>query len=104
MLQAPAVVIVNLLSEATAQGVGIVAYGANSSKTLQAELSGAGANATVAIEGSNSGAGFVNLGTITLTSAAPCDGFFHDAPWAFVRARVVSISGAGASVTASMGS
>lgn len=93
-----------LLTAATATGPGNSVTGSPRQKTFQAELVGAGAAATVVIEGSNTGSGWVTIGTITLTTAAPADGFYFDAPWGYVRANLTAISGAGASVNCSMGS
>lgn len=94
-----------LLQGATAVGRGTLIHQCASKKTFQAELTGAsGSTATIALEGSNTGGIPVVLGTVTLTlPATPSDGFAHDGPWAVISANVLSISGAGATVTAAMG-
>lgn len=91
-----------LLPGATTVSSGPGAIEIPARKTFQAELTGVGASATVVLEGSNTGNLFVPLGSVTLTSAAPTDGFFHNAPWAYVRASVTAISGGG-SVSATIG-
>ncbi len=92
-----------MLDGVTITGRSKLIHNAPAKKTFQAELSGAGAAATVVFEGSNLGGVPVVLGTVTLTSAAPSDGFYHEGPWAIVSANVTAISGAGASVSAAMG-
>ncbi|SEH89554.1 hypothetical protein [Paraburkholderia hospita] len=74
-------------------------------RAIQAVVSGNGAvTASVVIEGSNDAANALPLGTIDLTGASPqTDGFLSDAEWAFVRARVVSVTGTGAVVSVTMG-
>lgn len=74
------------------------AYGATSA--------GSGA-AVIVIEVRNDDASpWLTMGTITLTlgTTATADGFVSSAAWLYVRARVSSISGTDASVTALMGS
>jgi hypothetical protein len=91
-----------LLSGAKTVSSGLGALEIPARKTFQANLDGAGATATVVFEGSNTGDLFLPLGLVTLTSAAPTDGLFHNAPWTYVRASVTAISGGG-SVSATIG-
>lgn len=93
-----------LLTNATAVGTGLVISGPPKQKTFQAELNGDSATgATVVIEGSNTGFRYVTLGTITLDATTRSAGFYHEAPWGYVRASLTAIAGTGASVTAVMG-
>lgn len=57
--------------------------------------------ANVGIEVSNNNLTWQTAGTIGLTlgTTQTSDGFAIDAPWSYVRANVISISGTGASVT-----
>lgn len=66
--------------------------------------SGTGA-ASVLIEVSNDNINFMTLATFTLTLgvAVVSDGHVSDETWAYVRGRVVSISGTGAKVSLFMG-
>ena len=103
-----------ILSAAIATGAGATQAPLCSLRTFQATgttSAGAGA-AAIIIEGSNvapsvdgTNVEWVTLGTITLTLATTKsgDGFVSHAPWRFVRARVSSISGTGASVDAYLG-
>lgn len=93
-----------LLNAVTIIGAGNPVTGRPAKKTFQADLTGTSATATVNIEGSNTGTGWVNIGTITLTTAASADGFYFDTPFAQVRANLAAITGAGASVSCAMGS
>jgi hypothetical protein len=87
----------------TQTGAALVVYQVN--RTFQATVAGTGAvSATVIIEGSNDGANFLTLGTITLSgTTSASDGFVSDAAWGYVRARLTAISGTGAAVTVAMG-
>jgi hypothetical protein len=55
--------------------------------------------ATVVVEGSADGVGWVTLATLTLSGALASEGFVLAAPWPQIRARVTAISGANAAVT-----
>lgn len=70
-------------------------------RTYQATVVGTGAvAASVDIEVSNNGTDFLLLGSISPTGTTRAtDGFTSDAPWAFARANVTSISGTEATVT-----
>jgi len=62
--------------------------------------------AVIVVEGSNNDSNWEPIGTITLSgtaTTADSDGFKMDAPWAFVRGNVTSISGTGATATLLMG-
>lgn len=74
-------------------------------QSVGATSAGAGA-AVVQVEASNDGDNWINLGTInhTLSTTNDTGGFASDAAWRYVRARVESISGTGASVTVWLGS
>ncbi len=93
-----------LLSGATSVGAGNPVSGRPVKKTFQADLVGTGAAASVIIEGSNTGSGWVTLAQIDLTTASPSDGFYYETPLAYIRARVSAISGTGAAVSCGMGS
>ena len=71
-------------------------YGAVSASTGAAE---------VRIDGSNDGTHWEALGTVTLTlgTTDTSGGFAGNAPWPFLRAYVVSISGTDAEVSATVG-
>ena len=58
---------------------------------------------SVDIEVSNDSIGWIHMGTITLSDTTLVDGFVSLSPWAYVRAKVVSISGTDAFVTVTMG-
>lgn len=98
-----------LLSAATAPGVGNgFSFRSGGQRTFQAvgkTSSGVGA-ASVEIQGSNTGAHWVVMGTISLTLGVTetSDGFASDAAWQFIRASVASISGTGAEVSVYAGS
>lgn len=96
-----------LLNNATATGPGDIIQLRNAEITFQATGStttGSGA-ATIAIEVSNDGRGWLVIGTITLTlsTTVATDGFAVDAQWNFVRANATAISGTGAAVTVTTG-
>lgn len=96
-----------LLNNATATGAGTAIPLRNSKVTFQATgatTASAGA-ATIAVEVSNDGRGWLVIGTITLTlsTTVATDGFAVDAQWNFVRANVTAISGTGAAVTVTTG-
>lgn len=61
--------------------------------------------ASIAVQVSNDGTNWLTLGTISLSlsTTETSDGFSSDAPWAFVRGNVLSISGTGAAVSLLMG-
>lgn len=69
--------------------------------SVQASIFGSGAvSASVFIEVSNDESQWLALGTITLSGTNNAsDGFAYAARWKVVRARIASISGAGANVT-----
>lgn len=76
-------------------------------RTFQASGSttaGAGA-VSVAVEVSNDNANWITMGTIGLTlgTTSATDGFVGIANWTYVRGRVASISGTGATVSLFMG-
>lgn len=98
---------VQILSGATATGAGEVHDPVGAKMAFQAigvTSSGAGAS-DVLIEASLDGSNWVTLATISLTlsTTATSDGFVADAPWAFIRANVNSISGTGATIDVWMG-
>ena len=80
---------------------------AKSPATFQASgVTSAGAGAVaVVVQVSNDGVNWLTLGTISLvlSTTTATDGFASDAPWAFVRGNVTSISGTNATVSLSMG-
>ena len=94
-----------LLNAATALVTGAGVNPASANRAFQATVVGTGAvGATVIIEGSNDGANYLALGTITLSGTnLASDGFLSNANWANVRARLTAISGTGAAVTVMMG-
>lgn len=71
---------------------------------FQATVNGTGAvSATVLVEVSIDGVGWLTLATITLSgTTSATDGFVAAAGWPNVRARVSAISGTSAAVTALM--
>jgi hypothetical protein len=76
-------------------------------KTFQASgttTAGSGA-VSVAVEVSNDNANWITMGTIGLTlgTTSATDGFVGIANWTYVRGRVASISGTGATVSLFMG-
>lgn len=76
-------------------------------KTFQASgqtTASTGATA-VLVEVSNNNANWITMGTITLTlgTSTTTDGFVSSANWTYVRGRVASISGTGATVSLFMG-
>lgn len=94
---------------ATATGAQTTIFKDSPYATFQAygsTTAGSGA-VVVSIQGSNvdDTDAFVTLATITLTlgTTITADGFATTAPWKYVRANVVSISGTGASVNVLMG-
>lgn len=105
----PALASNTLLNAVTVTGAGPVRYLASSpgdaNRTYQATVTGSGTvSATVVIQASDDGVGWVTLGTITLSGTSPqTDGFASTAPWIEVRGDVTAISGTGAAVTLTMG-
>ncbi len=97
--------IAKLLDAVTTTQISGNAAIANVSNTFQATVSGTGAvSATVVIEFSNDGVGWVEGATITLSgTTSDSDGFVSDAPWVYARANLSAISGTGAAVTVTMG-
>ena len=69
-------------------------------RSFQATLVGGG-TATVVVQGSLDGTGWVDLATITLAAATPSDGFAAEVPWKWVRSNITAI--ATGSVVVSMG-
>lgn len=99
---------VSLLTAATVTGGGpYCRSGKRNTRVFQvsgAVTEGAGA-ATVIVEASIDGVGWLTLGSVSLTlsTTVATDGFtYDDYPWVLYRARVSSISGTGASVSAFM--
>mgnify|MGYP001558102766 CR=1 FL=1 len=96
-----------ILSAAIATGAGSAIYKTSPKTTFQATVVGTGAvTANVTIEVSNDGINWCStvLGTIILSgTTTSSDGFTTDAPWKYVRANVIAISGTGAAVTVLMG-
>ncbi len=94
-----------LLQSATAPATGEGHRVLVANRTYQATVTGTGAVAAeVVIEGSNDNQNYLTIMTITLSgTSVHSDGDPSDAPWLFVRARLASISGTGAAVTAIMG-
>lgn len=84
----------------TATGTGVAVAGPVN-RTFQASIVGTGAvAATVIIEGSNDGAYFLVLNTITLTdTTSDSDSYVSTAAYALMRARITAISGTGATLT-----
>lgn len=99
---------VAILSAATATGAGSTFEpNGNGDRTFQLTgITSAGAGATaVDIEVSNDGANFVSIGRLSLilgTSVTQAL-MITKAPWRYVRANVISISGTNAVVTLTMG-
>ena len=106
---APANAATVLLNAVTSTGTGTINYlgakAANANRTYQATEVGSGAvSATVLVQASDDGVGWVTLGTITLSGTGTAsDGFASMAPWMEVRGDVTAISGTSASVTLTMG-
>lgn len=99
---------VNLLTAATVTGGGPLCRSVKrNTRVFQvsgAVTTGVG-SVTVVIEASINGDGWLTLGTVSLTlsTTTATDGFtYDDYPWVLYRARVSSISGTGASVSAFM--
>lgn len=97
-----------LLSAATDTTAGAATSFSSTAKTVQAAgstTSGTG-SATIAIEGTNNTDWpWLPIGVISLTlgTTATSDGLIINADWTYIRARVVSISGTGASVSVMVG-
>lgn len=96
------------LLKATAPKTGDAFVIEQSGRTFHAVVRGTGAvAATFKIQVSNEqGAtdGFIELATITLSgTGVAADGFTSTAPWRFVRAQLVSISGTGATAKVTAG-
>ena len=95
-----------LLTDATATGPGTSNTLAGPA-TVQAVglVSSATGQAVIDIEVSNNGVNWITHDTITLTLSTPeaSAGIEIDAPWAFIRANVTSISGTGAEVSVFLG-
>lgn len=76
-------------------------------KTFQAsgQTSTSTGAASVLVEVSNDNSNWITMGTISLTlgTATTTDGFVSSANWTYVRGRVSSISGTGATVSLLMG-
>ncbi len=93
-----------LLNGVTATGTGNEFYIQQANRTFEATVTGTGAvSATVVVEGSDDGVGWVTLGTLTLSgTTSASDGFAILAPWSEVRGDVTAIT-SGDSVTLTMG-
>jgi hypothetical protein len=78
-----------------------------SNKTFQAagQTTATTGAAAVNVEVSNDNVNWIVMGTISLTlgTTTTTDGFVTDASWSYVRGRVTSISGTGATVSLFMG-
>lgn len=98
---------IELLSDATTGVTGPARYKDSPYSSFQATITGTGAvTATIDIEVSNDGTYWCDtvMGTITLAGTNEhTDGFTSVAPWKYVRAILVTITGTDASVTVSMG-
>ena len=66
--------------------------------------SGSG-TAVISVQVSNDGSNWLSLGTISLTlgTSSTSDGFVDDAPWAFVRGNITTLTGTTATVSLVMG-
>lgn len=97
--------ILTLLAAAIATGAGAGFQPSEKKRTFQAVVTGTGAvSATVLIQVSNDGTNWEELATIALAgTTSDSAGFASDAPWAYVRANVTTISGTDAAVTVKMG-
>jgi hypothetical protein len=98
---------VKIINAALVAGVGERHEPRDAKRTFQATgftTAGAGA-AAVSIQASNDGTNFLEIGTISLILgvAVTNDGFASDAPWRYIRAELVSISGTNAQATVWMG-
>lgn len=75
--------------------------------TYQATITGSGAvSATVTIQVSNDGIGWLSDGTSTIAltgTNTATSGYTSTSPWQYVRATIASISGTNAAVTVSIG-
>jgi hypothetical protein len=96
-----------LLTAATTAAAGSAVPGVSGVKTYQANgttTAGAG-SATIKVQGSNNGANWDDIGTITLTlsTTTSSDSFASDDRYAELRGNVTAISGTGASVNLVMG-
>lgn len=95
---------IKVLSNATETGAGsshrMIGGGRVSVEAHGVTTSGSGAS-SINIEVSNNNSTWQTAGTIDLTLGITqtSDGFVMDAPWLYVRANVVSISGTGAKVS-----
>ncbi len=94
-----------MLQSVTAVGVGSNFSATSANRTFQATETGTGTvSATVEVQASDDGVGWVTLGTITLSGTSPAtDGFASSAAWQEVRGNVTAISGTSAAVTLTMG-
>ena len=81
----------------------------NGAKLMTFQITGAtsadAGAATVKIQVSNDGVGWLDLATLTLTlgTTATTDGVALAAPWQYVRGNCTAISGTGAAVTLTIG-
>ena len=99
---------VHLLEKAAATVVGAVfsgPVGESRNVTFQASIDGTGSvSATIEIQGSNDGAHWILLATITLSGTdTDTDGFPSSASWAMHRAELTAIAGTNAKVNVDMG-
>lgn len=94
-----------LIAAATTTKTGDATGWPGDAASFQATVAGTGAvTATVAIDVSNDGKGWLTLGTITLSGTTlATDGFVANARWRLARARVTAISGTDAAVDVTMG-
>ena len=99
----PVNLVIPLLAAVTGPLVGEAFNAAAFGKVIEATVTGSGAvNAVIEIYGNtrNNNTDGILIATITLSGTAPQrDGFAFDAPWPFVYARLVSVSGTSAAVT-----
>lgn len=93
-----------LLSGATAATTGTAVDCWQSTRSIQARVSGTGAvTATVLVEVSNDEAVYLPLGTITLSgTTSATDGFAISPSFRTIRASVTAISGGSAAVTVTL--
>jgi hypothetical protein len=94
-----------LIENATTTFTGLTRVGLPAVRTFTAGVTGTGSvSATVVIEVSAVNGLWSTFRTITLSgTTSAVDGFYANAPWPFVRARVTAISGTGATVNVAVG-
>ena len=93
--------VTTLLSAATAAGAGDFTRPGGLKRTFQATITGS-FTASINIEGSNDGVGWVVIAAIEVdgsVAATVSNGFVTDSPWWLTRANVTAISGGSVKVT-----